>query len=293
MGLPAARVGDPHLCPAATGIVPHTGGPIQEPCWPTVLVCGRPQARILDPAICTGAMDFISQGESSVLVGGLPASRFLHMTSHGGTIMGGCPTVRIGSAEGGGTVTIAVTPATKSVEFVQKLQAQLARLLPTKSGREWMRRMAANGHTVTFFEGKDCEPETHPKYPGLTRSQPGTDSTIEWGPDFAGKGAAGPDSDPGIVLAHEMVHALHNADGVNRNGPDDHYPGMPEGSTASRNEERSTVGTAGPIRLPDGTTEPARDYGLDPPTENSFREDLGKKPRPTYFPPNFQGGPPW
>jgi hypothetical protein len=28
MGQPAARIGDPHVCPMLTGIVPHVGGPI-------------------------------------------------------------------------------------------------------------------------------------------------------------------------------------------------------------------------------------------------------------------------
>ncbi|MBV8416711.1 MAG: type VI secretion protein, partial [Verrucomicrobia bacterium] len=38
MGQPAARVGDPHVCPMVTGVVPHVGGPILPPGCPTVLI---------------------------------------------------------------------------------------------------------------------------------------------------------------------------------------------------------------------------------------------------------------
>ena len=40
MGMPAARMNDPHVCPMVTGVVPHVGGPILPPCCPTVLIGG-------------------------------------------------------------------------------------------------------------------------------------------------------------------------------------------------------------------------------------------------------------
>ena len=66
---PAARLGDPHVCPMFDGPKPHVGGPIAPPCAPTVLVGGRPAARVGDPAICVGPPDMIVMGEPTVLVG--------------------------------------------------------------------------------------------------------------------------------------------------------------------------------------------------------------------------------
>lgn len=79
-----------------TGIVPHVGGPILPPCWPTVLIGGLPAARITDMAICVGPPDIIAMGSVTVLIGGLPAARMGDITAHGGVIVMGWPTVLIG-----------------------------------------------------------------------------------------------------------------------------------------------------------------------------------------------------
>ena len=66
---PAARVGDMHVCPMVTpGLppIPHVGGPVMPPGFPTVLIGGQPAARMGD------------------------------MTAHGGSIVMGFPTVMIG-----------------------------------------------------------------------------------------------------------------------------------------------------------------------------------------------------
>ena len=96
MGMPAARVGDMHVCPMVTGVVPHVGGPILPPCCPTVLTGSLPQARVSDMATCVGPPDVIAMGSFTVLVGGLPAARVGDLTAHGGTIVLGLPTVLIG-----------------------------------------------------------------------------------------------------------------------------------------------------------------------------------------------------
>jgi uncharacterized Zn-binding protein involved in type VI secretion len=93
MPQPVARVGDPHLCPMVTGVVPHVGGPILPPGCPTVLVGGMPAARMGDQATCTGPPDVIALGNPTVLVGGKPVARMGDMTVHGGSIVMGCPTV--------------------------------------------------------------------------------------------------------------------------------------------------------------------------------------------------------
>jgi uncharacterized Zn-binding protein involved in type VI secretion len=93
---PAVCIGDTHVCPAVTGIVPHVGGPVLVG-QPTVLIGGRPAARVGDLCTCVGPPATISSGCPTVLIGGKPAARIGDLTSHGGTIVGpGMPTVLIG-----------------------------------------------------------------------------------------------------------------------------------------------------------------------------------------------------
>lgn len=100
-GLPAARIGDMHICPMVTGVVPHVGGPIAGPGVPTVLIGKMPAAVLGDMAICTGPPDVILKGSSTVLIQGKPAARMGDMCAHGGSILIGCPTVLIGDAGSG------------------------------------------------------------------------------------------------------------------------------------------------------------------------------------------------
>ncbi len=95
MGQPAARIGDMHVCPMVTGIVPHVGGPVALGCF-TVLTASVPQARVGDMAVCVGPPDTIALGSFTVLVGGMPAARMGDLCGHGGTIVIGAPTVLIG-----------------------------------------------------------------------------------------------------------------------------------------------------------------------------------------------------
>lgn len=93
---PAARVGDMHVCPMVTGVVPHIGGPIMPPGCVRVLIGKMPAARVGDMAVCTGPPDVIAMGSTKVLIGGQPAARMGDTTAHGGTIVAGCPNVIIG-----------------------------------------------------------------------------------------------------------------------------------------------------------------------------------------------------
>ncbi|EON78221.1 hypothetical protein ADIS_1418 [Lunatimonas lonarensis] len=96
MGSPAARITDMHVCPMVTGTVPHVGGPVLPPGEPTVFIGGMPAARVGDLATCTGPPDSIVAGSATVLIGGMPAARMGDSTAHGGSILGGDPTVLIG-----------------------------------------------------------------------------------------------------------------------------------------------------------------------------------------------------
>lgn len=95
MSSPSARIGDPHVCPMVTGVVPHVGGPIAIGA-PTVLVAGVPAARVGDMCVCVGPPDSIVKGSATVLIGGSPAARLGDSTAHGGAIVAGAPTVLIG-----------------------------------------------------------------------------------------------------------------------------------------------------------------------------------------------------
>ncbi len=68
-GQPAARVGDLHVCPLVTGLVPHVGGPVLPPGGVTVLIGGQPAARMGDILTCVGPPDTILQGAPTVLIG--------------------------------------------------------------------------------------------------------------------------------------------------------------------------------------------------------------------------------
>lgn len=92
----AARITDMHTCPLLTGPVPHVGGPILPPGCPTVMIGGLPAARVGDMATCVGPPDTIALGSGTVTIGGMPAARMGDSTTHGGTIILGCPTVNIG-----------------------------------------------------------------------------------------------------------------------------------------------------------------------------------------------------
>ena len=95
MGMPAARVGDMHVCPMVTGLVPHVGGPILPPGGIPVLIGGMPAARVGDMCACVGPPDVIAVGSFTVLIGGMPAARLGSMTAHGGTVVIGSPTVLV------------------------------------------------------------------------------------------------------------------------------------------------------------------------------------------------------
>src|ERR1700761_1515408 len=66
--MPASRIGDLHVCPMVTGIVPHVGGPFILGS-PTVLVGFMPQSRVTDQLVCVGPPDVAVMGATTVLVG--------------------------------------------------------------------------------------------------------------------------------------------------------------------------------------------------------------------------------
>lgn len=70
-GMPAARVGDMHVCPMLNpGVTPppHVGGPINKGSA-SVKIGGMPAARVGDTLVCSGPPDTIAMGCTTVLIG--------------------------------------------------------------------------------------------------------------------------------------------------------------------------------------------------------------------------------
>lgn len=128
MGKPAARITDLHVCPMVTpGVppVPHVGGPITGPGIPTVLIGGIPAAVMGDLCTCVGPPDSIIIGSIGVLFGGKPAARMGDQCTHGGTIVGGMPTVLIGEF---GSPSAGIPPETSMAmkEVIKKMNPEAA-----------------------------------------------------------------------------------------------------------------------------------------------------------------------
>ncbi len=66
--LPASRIGDLHVCPMVTGVVPHVGGPFILGST-TVIIGEMPQSRVTDQLTCVGPPDVAVMGCETVLVG--------------------------------------------------------------------------------------------------------------------------------------------------------------------------------------------------------------------------------
>jgi hypothetical protein len=103
--------------------------------------------------------------------------------------------------------------------FVAQLQEALAKLLPTRSGCQWLQQMAASGRSVTFQATADDNGYCFAVDGRNALNGLGSDSVIEWNPNHhvVDPALPGRQGTPGshLILAHEMVHALHNGNGNN------------------------------------------------------------------------------
>jgi len=127
-GKPAARIGDNHVCPEVTVIVPHVGGPIVEGSE-NVFINGKPAARVGDMATCVGPTDHIATGSPTVFINGKPAARMGDMTEHGGVIIDGSGNVFIGdssSSVGGGAGGAKVTVNSEQLNTASQFQETAA-----------------------------------------------------------------------------------------------------------------------------------------------------------------------
>jgi uncharacterized Zn-binding protein involved in type VI secretion len=97
MGRPAARDLDEHVCPQLAPPGPHGGGQVLVAKPRTVLVGGKPAAVLVDPVTCAGWDNLIAMGSTTVVIEGFWAARKYDLTTHGGMILQGEPTVRLGT----------------------------------------------------------------------------------------------------------------------------------------------------------------------------------------------------
>jgi RHS repeat-associated protein len=144
------------------------------------------------------------------------------------------------------------------------------------TGRELTRRLIDNPQTTTiqYVAG---ETSTANKDPAVNPQTTKGDVVISYdpaaartrtAPEFNSSTGLAPDSsaDPGIVLAHEQIHATHRMSGEHSGFAPSTYKGVDGNTFTSRNEEARTVGVGGTSR-PDDIT------------ENQLRDMLGLRPR--------------
>ncbi len=278
-GRPASRVTDNHVCPMVTGTVPHVGGPIILGSF-TVLTGNMAQARVSDTAVCTGPPDLILMGQPNVLVG-MAGGAGLGGLAAGAAMAGGAPAAptypRSVTRPDGTTVTEYNEYITieGSPEYQATVAHDLDQFLSTKTGKEWAKRYEKTGRKTTIqpipsgknhanayaraaSKGAYLKSE---KTPGA-----GSDTTVMYNPSLHAEYKAEDGStqtlEPSDVLAHELIHALHNAEGTNRRHLKD-----PKDKSDNQ-EEAQTIGVHG--------------FEKEPISERSLMKEKGKPVRPNH-----------
>jgi uncharacterized Zn-binding protein involved in type VI secretion len=275
--LPAARIGDPHVCPMVTGIVPHVGGPFVLGSF-TVLVGGVPQSRVTDMLICVGPPDILVNGSPNVLVGMVGSMGVFGLMMS--ALMAGLPSFVGGYpravVQNGEVVTEYNSQITiKGSPQYQAITAQdLDKFLGTPTGQRWSKAYAATGRNITI---KPIPPGTQQNngftiaggegaYPNKDGSHgAGADSTILYNPsdtsEYTGADGTTQPGPPYQTLGHEMIHGLHNGQGNNLVDKTQPAPYDDE-------EESQTIGVNG--------------HDSDPTTEKTMEEDAGQSNRPDH-----------
>jgi uncharacterized Zn-binding protein involved in type VI secretion len=267
----ACRVSDLHLCPAFNVAVPHLGGSVLAAAPITVFAEGLPAARLGDFATCFGPPDVLFEGAATVIVGGVPWVGRFHRTAHSGIMLMAASTVYVGDPK-------FTLPPQVTVKGPPHFQNQVIRdmflLSTTPSGKELFARIEAADQPITIVPEADPHNSFAAPLDGdKAKNGEPVGSTVRYNPsvsisvfDAAGNTI---DEPPQIVLGHEMVHALNNAEGTHHFGTD---PSPPASEPTIEEEEAATIGTGS--------------HSGDGLTENTFRDDLGLPRRDNHL-----GGP--
>ena len=293
VGLAAARITDLHVCPIC--IVPTV---ILPPGATTVLIGKLPAARMGDLCMCVPPppappipppTDMIVFGSPTVLIEGKPAARMTDPTVKGGMILPPCCiTVMIGPVGvtpptppviafpnvweetlPDGTVVTHVGPnitITGDKAFRDRVVADLKKLDATPTGHKLLESLNSGSHKTTIQRTADgneagygAPADRFVNADGTPGS--GSDTTVSYNPDRTQIGDGSEpwmNRPPEVGLGHELVHADDAAKGQQ-------VPGDTDGT---RNRERQAVG------LPP--------YENKDPSENGIRRDMGLPPRPRY-----------
>jgi hypothetical protein len=208
------------------------------------------------------------QGAMTVLINGLPFVRLGDLTAHGGTVVVGAVTVEVGDE-------IFKPPRNFRLKgpmsFRNKVVRDLVVLAGTPSGKRLLDRLEASGQKI------DVVPEANPhnsfcapaSWADATAGKP-TGSTVQYNPEVAIHAYDSAHNlitmPPQVVLGHELVHALNNADGTHRMGTD---PAPPASQPHIEEEEASAIGTGS--------------HSADAVTENAMRSDLALARRDNHY----------
>jgi uncharacterized Zn-binding protein involved in type VI secretion len=272
-----ARVDDKTSCPKIELLppFPHWGGPLSNAMPVCLRVDGRPVIRLADYGHClVGPLDVVFEGAATVVLCGLPVARKKDHMVHGGEIAEGSPNCIIGGP------SFALSPNVSVVgpaDFQNKVIRDLYLLSTTPSGKDMLDKLGTLGKPLSI------EPESDPHNsfctsvgggPGDATNGTGTGSRVNYNPEVAlmlyddkGNQITAP---PQVILGHEMVHALNNAQGTNKPGHEVPGSGLgPASQPGIALEEEQTIGTG----QFDGTS----------PTENSIRSDLGLPRRDNHY----------
>jgi uncharacterized Zn-binding protein involved in type VI secretion len=156
--MPASRIGDMHVCPMVTGVVPHVGGPFILGAF-NVLVGMMPQSRVGDMLVCVGPPDTLIMGCPTVMVGMGFSAGILGVVQ--GLLMAGAavlqslvkPAYPVAKANADGTFTTQISSCV-SVAGTAEQQAntltQIAAIRQGPGGNELVDSIDAAGKPVTL-----------------------------------------------------------------------------------------------------------------------------------------------
>jgi uncharacterized Zn-binding protein involved in type VI secretion len=295
--LPASRIGDTHVCPMVTVLVPHVGGPLILGSL-TVIVGGVPQSRVTDMLICIGPPDAVVNGSPNVMVGMAGAAGGLGAVLGAAlaglkNFLGGYPKAVL---QPDGTIATQYSPNI-TVEGTPDFQAKAIRdlnlIAGTPSGKKLLASLNSSGKHLRIHidtaggngPGNWAWTDPPPKgkhAPGYLRKdgKPGdpADTQVGYDPDRtslsgppgspynSAKWAQPPNRPADVGLFHEMTHAddmehgkLDNSDGTNTG---------PMAGTPISNSELRAAGI---------TPYDKEDY-----SENTYRSDRGVAQRDFY-----------
>jgi len=203
--MPASRIGDLHVCPMVTGVVPHVGGPFILGS-PTVLVGFMPQSRVTDQLVCVGPPDVAMMGAETVLVGMAGAAGVVSMSA-GLQAMGvpvpmqpPPPAAMQASVQPDGTVATMAAPGT-SLPPIPLQQPGFPDLPPENTATFESVQPATIPQGTTLYAPCDADQSSPGSYWSTT--PPATSST---------PAASAPASDSPYLSAHDAIAALSVTD---------------------------------------------------------------------------------